>query len=324
MALDNGYHFAAQALPTPTDTPYDSPNMGISKQSSCQGTSSPFSNYSPVLFQPSEDSYFLKQQGTTDDGNVDRTSANESRRFTPNNLGISLVAQIHSLKKDLGNRNTMMESLEENLHKSRAENEQLTKDLKKEKVEVTSVKKQMQSIESDMLQALEDIAKERDDAVETLADTRRRLEESKKRVRAQEEEANKAHALWEKDRESWDDKRRKMEGKVHTVEERLKTMVTEMLIVHNTGEKSPGIDNDLDEGMQDTWFREGNDTFDIRSTSRLSNRSLDEPYDKGISTFRSSRISGLHGLGGSQRSGISLAEELKLGEDEDTAEEEDN
>lgn len=324
MALDNGYHFAAQALPTPTDTPYDSPSMGTSKQPSRQGTSSPFSNYSPIPFPPGEDSYFPKQQGTTDDGNVDRTSANESRRFTPNNLGISLVAQIHSLKKELGNKNTMMESLEESLHKTRAETEQLTKDLKKEKVEVTSVKKQMQSIENDMLQGLEDIAKERDNAVEILADTRKRLEDSRKKVRAQEEDANKARALWEKDRESWDDKKRKLEGKVHTVEERLKTMVAEMLIVHNTGEKTPGIGNDVDAGMQDTWFNEGNDTSSIRTTSCMSNRSLDEPYDsKRISNFRFSRISGLHGLGCSQTSGISLADELKLGEDGDAAEEED-
>ena len=105
MALDNGYHFAAQALPTPTDTPYDTPSMGISKQ-----PLSPFSSYSPAPFPPSEESYFPKQQGTTDDGNADKTSAHESQRFTPNHLGISLVVQIHSLKKELASKDTMMES----------------------------------------------------------------------------------------------------------------------------------------------------------------------------------------------------------------------
>ena len=324
MALDNGYHFAAQALPTPTDTPYDSPSMGISKQSSRRGSSSAFSNYSPVPFPPDESLYFPKQQGTTDDGNVDRISAHESRRFTPNNLGISLVAQIHSLNKELGSKKYVVESLEENLHKSSAENEQLTKDLKTQKGEVMSVKKQMQSLEIDMLQALEDIAKERDDAVETVADIRKRLEESRHRVRAQEEDANKAHALWEKDREDWDEKRRKMEGRVHMVEERLKTMVAEMLNVQNTDQNNTEVDNDVGEGLQDTWFGRSNDTSSIRATSRLSNRSLDEPYDsKGISNFRSSRMSGLHGLGGSQMSGLSLAEELELEEDEDAVEEEE-
>ena len=320
MALDNGYHFAAQALPTPTDTPYDTPSMGISKQ-----PPSPFSSKSPAPFPTSEESYFPKQQENANDGNADRTSAHVSRRFTPNNLGISLVAQIHSLKKDLGGKNTIMESLEENLHKSREENEQLTKDLKTQKVEVTSVKKQMQSLESDMLQALEDIAKERDNAVENVANTQKHLEEIKKVVRAQEEDANKAHALWDKDREKWDDKRRKMEGRVHIMEERLKTMVTEMLSVQNAGQKSPGISNDVDEGMQDGWFSKGNDTSSVRATSRLSNRSIDEPYEsRGISNFRSSRMSGLHDLGGSQMSGLSLAEELEFSEDGDAAEVEDN
>ncbi|CAF9921296.1 MAG: hypothetical protein ALECFALPRED_001758 [Alectoria fallacina] len=320
MALDNGYHFAAQALPTPTDTPYDSPSMSISRQSSRRGSSS---NYSPVPFPPSDDSYFPKLQGTTDDGNIDRTSA--SRRFTPNNLGISLVAQIHSLKKELGNRNIMMESLEESLHKSKAENEQLTEDLKTQKVEVTSVRKQMQLIEKDMLQALEDIAKERDNAVEAIADTRKRLEDAKKRVRTHEEDASKVHALWEKDRENWDDKRRKMEGRVHMMEERLKTMVAEMLIVQDADRRSPGLGDDMDEGMQDTWFGKGNDTSGIRATSRLSNRSLDEPCDsKGISDFRPSRTSGLHGLVGSEKNVLSLAEELERGEDGDAAEEEDH
>ncbi len=218
----------------------------------------------------------------------------------------------------------MMENLEENLHKSRTENERLTKDLKTQKLEVTSVKKQMQSLENDMLQALEAIAKERDNAIENIADTRKRLEDSKKKTRALEEDANKARTLWDKDRESWDDKRRKMEGRVHMMEERLKTMVAEMLIVQNAGQKSPGMGNDVDEGLQDTWFSNGNDTSGIRATSRLSNRSLDELYDdKGMSTFRSSRMSGLHGLGGSQMSGLSLAEELEVGEEGDVPEEDD-
>lgn len=320
MALDNGYHFAAQALPTPTDTPYDTPSMGISKQAP-----SPLSSNSPAPFPPSEESYFPSQQGTTNDGNADRTSAHESRRFAPNNLGISLVGQIHSLKKELGSKDTIVESLEENLHNIGAENEQLTKELKTQKVEVTFVKKQMQSLENDMLQALEDVAKERDDAIENIANNQKYLEELKKKVRVQEDDANKAHALWDQDRENWDVKRRKMEGRVHMMEERLKTMVAEMLSVQYTGGRNSGTGNDGDEGMQDTWFSEANDTSSIRATSRLSNRSIDEPSEsRGIANFRSSRMSGLHNLGGSQMSGLSLAEELEFSEDGDVAEVEDN
>ena len=323
MALDNGYHFAARTLPTPTDTPYDSPSMGMSKHSSHQGSSSPFTNDSPLSFPLGDGSYLSKQQGTTE--NVNLNSADESRVVTPNNLGVSLVAQIHALKKDLGSKHSMMESMEENLHKSRAENEQLTKDLKAQKHEVTSVNKKMQSLENDMLQALEGVAKERDNAFGTIAETRKHTEDSRKRIRAQEEDANKAQKLWEKDRENWNDKRRKMEGRVHTLEERLKTMVAEMLVVQNTGQVTLGIGNDVDEAAQDISLGKGNDTFGVRAMSHLRNKSLDEPFDgEKMPNFRSSRMSGLHGLGGSQMSGLSLAEELELGEDENAAEEEEN
>ena len=325
MALDNGYHFAAQTLPTHTDLPYDSPSMNVSIHSSTRGSSSPASDNSHVPFPPSENSYFLEQQGPTNDGNIDKTSAQESRRLTPNNLGISLVAQIHSLRKELGSKDSMIENLEENLHRSRAENEQSTKDLKTQKAEVTSLKKQMQSLEKDMLRALEEIAKERDNAIETIADTRKRLEDSTRKVRTQGEDANKAHALWEKDRQTWDDKRRRLESKVHTAEERLKTMVAEMMIVKCTDQNTSGIGDEVDEGMKDTWFGNCNDPRGISATSHVSNRSLDESYEiTEISKIRSSRMNGLHNLGGSQMSGLSLAEELEFEEGENAAEEEDN
>lgn len=325
MALDNGYHFAAQTLPTPTDTPYESPTTNIPRQPSYQGSSSPLANYSPLPIPSSEDSYFPKQQGNTEDGRSEKGPLHESRRFAPNNLGISLISQIHSLRKELGSKNNMVESLEEGLHSSRAENEQLTKDLKTQAVEVTSVKKQMQSLETDMLRALEDIAKEKDNAVETLADTRKRLEDSRKKGRAQEEDVNRAHTMWEKEREDWDDQKRRMEGRIHMLEERLKTMVAETLVMQNAGQSKPELDNDMDEDAQNTWYGEGNDDSDIHAMSRLSDRSLDELYDsKAVSNFRSSRLSGLHDLGGSQMSGLSLAEELELGEDEVAVKEQEN
>ena len=325
MALDHGHHLAPQNLPTRAETPYDSHPMDVPKQPSLGGISVQSSHHFPILFPPSDDSWLPTQHGITDDANVDRTSAHDSRRLTPNNLGVSLVAQIHSLRNGLGAKDSVIESLEENAHKSRAENEQLTQDLKTQKVEVTSVKKQMHSLERDLLQALQGIAKERDDAVEKFIDTRRRLDESKKSLRAQEEDADKARALWERDKENWDDKRRKMEGRVHIVEERLKTMVAEMVNAQDTDQKSSGMDDDLDQNTKDAWFGNGYDTFNLQATSHLTSRSLDESYEnKLVPNFRSSRMSGLHDLGGSHMSGLSLAEELELGEGEDASEEDEN
>lgn len=325
MAVDNGYHFAAQTLPTHADLPYDSPSMDVSIQSSTRGSSSPASGHSHMPFPPSEDSYLPEQQASTNNGNIDKTAAQESRKLTPNNLGISLVAQIHSLRKELGSKDSMIENLEESLHRSRVENEQSTKDLRIQKLEVTSLQKQMQSLEKDMLQALEEIAKDRDNAIETTTDTRKRLEDSSRKVRAQREEANKTHALWEKDRQTWDDKRRRLESRVHTVEERLKTMVAEMLNVKCTDQNISGIGDDVDEGMKDSWFDNCSDPHDISATSHLSNRSLDQSYDiTKTSNIRSSWMNGLHSLGGSQMSGLSLAEELEFEQGENAAEKEDN
>ena len=325
MALDNGYHFAAQALPTPTDTPYDSPSMDTSIPSSPRGPSFPSSDIALVPLPPSEDSYFLKQQEITDYSSVDKTSTPESRRFTPNDLGITLVGQIHSLRKELGSKDSMIENLEEIVHKSRAENEQLTTDLKARNAEVTSVKKKMQSLEKEMLQALEDIAIERDNALENTADARKRLEDSTRKIRTREEDVHKAHVLWEKDRQTWDDNRRRLEGRVHIVEKRLKTMVAEMLVVQNIDQKNAGIGDDVGEGMKDTWSDNGNDNFDVTITSRSIKRNPDESGEhQELSNFRSSRMSGLHGLGGSQMSGLSLAEELDFNEGENAVEEGDN
>lgn len=313
MALDNGYHYSQQALATLTDKTYETPPKAISGQSSRQGSSSPFSNYSPAPLLPEKDLNIQSHLGSAESGEDERYDARDPRRLTPN-LGISFVSQIHSLKKELEGKDVMVGSLEETLHESKAENERLTQDLNAQKAEVKSVKRQMQSLEHDMLQALEDIAKERDSAVDSVADTRRRLEASKKDSRTQEEEATKAQSLWERDKEEWENDKRKLESKVHVVEERLKTMVAEMMAVQSTGQNRPGISHDMDEGMRDTWFSQGND---VRSASRASIRSLEDVNEnKKPADYRASRLSGLHDMGGSNISGLSLADELREGEED--------
>jgi len=314
MALDDGYHIATQALPTPTDTLYEIPSRGVSGQSSRQGSSSPFSKHSPAPFPPAEGSYFLEEHGATDMEEDERYNSRDTRRLTPN-LGVSFVSQIHTLKKELESKDTLVGNLEDYLHQSRAESERLNEDLNAQRIEVRSVKQQMSSLEHDMLQALEDIAKERDNAFKSVEDNRKHLEATKKRVRAQEEEADKANSMWEKDKQDWENNKRKMESKVHIVEERLKTMVAEMMVVQSTGQSRPGAGYDVDEGMQETWLISGND---IRAASHLSNRNVDDTYESTKATdFRSSGMSGLHDIGGSKMRGLSLADELEMEPDDE-------
>ena len=307
MALDNGYPYPGQSLPTPTDTPYQTPSRGLSGRSSRQTSSSALPNYSTTPFPPSDDSYFPNQHTAIDAGD-ERYSARDPRRLTQN-LDMSLVSQIHSLKKELESKDNLVHNLEDSLHQSKAENERLTADVTTQKAEVRSVKSQMQSLEYDMLKEFEKTVRERDDAMESVADTRKRLEDSKKKVRAQEEDANRTHEIWERDRQDLEDKNRRLEGKNHVLEQHLKTMAAAIAAQSTAQSQIFGTD----------------DSFGARTSSRQSNRSLDDIYeDKPAVNFRDVRINGLRRPGSSQMGSLSLAEELELGDEEDENEDEDD
>ena len=273
------------------------------------------------------DSYFPPNLEGKDSENVEKIPPHDPRRFTPD-LNNSLIGQIHILRKEIESKNTAMESLEENLHLNRVENERLIGDLNAQTAESQSLRQQIDVLENTTLKALEEIASERDLAVTTVTDTQRRLDNTKKKLRLQEDDADKAHALWEKDKEGWESEKRNMERKVHVVEERIKTMVAEVISVQSTAQNRPAAFGEVDAGMRETCFTTGTDAFSIRSdgipaTSHISNRSIDD-LDKGKEdvNFRQSRMSGLHEMGGSNMSGLSLAEELELG-DHDSDDEED-
>ncbi|KAL6714683.1 hypothetical protein ACLMJK_008108 [Lecanora helva] len=318
MALDNGYPMAAQALPTPADTPYDNPSRAVSGSSPRQSFTSPFSNYSTAPYSLGEESVLPGHQGMTDQGEEKRYSIRDPRRLTPD-LGISFVSQIHTLKKELEGRDAIVGSLEETLQQTATDNEHLKEELKAQRAEVRLVKHQMSSLEHDMLQALENIAKERDDAAESDIDSRKHLEISKKNIRSLEDETREMHRQWEEEKQAWESDKRKLESKVHVVEERLKTMVAEMLAVQSTGQNRPATVHDADEGTTDNRPVNGGD---FRSSSRFSNGSVDDWYNKRDTIdFRASRMSGLHEMGGSQVSGLSLADELQMTEEDEDEDE---
>ena len=320
MALENGNTIAAHALPAPTDTPYETPLIGVSRRSSRHGSSSPFINSSPAPFPPDTESYFPRLHTERDAGHSEKRSSRDSRRFT-SDLDNSLIQQIHSLRSELDSKNTVVENLEESLHQSKADNAQLSEDLSLQAAEARSLRKQMQLLENGTLAALGDMAKERDNAVDTTTESRKRLEASKTKLREQEEDAEKAHASRDKEREDWDKERRNLERKVHIMENRLKTMVAEMMAVESTAFNRPRT-RDGDESIRDMVARV--DAHSVRSESRagsrMSTRSSDEIYDRREPHVRApSRLSALHEAGESKTT--SLAEEL-AGEDEEDEEDE--
>ncbi|KAL9126184.1 MAG: hypothetical protein Q9217_004728 [Psora testacea] len=311
MALDNGHVSAADALPTPTDTIYETPLMGVSRRSSRHGSSSPFTNSPPVPFSPEDGSYFPRLNGDIDPSHAEKRSSIDTRRFT-SDLDNSLIQQIHSLRLELENKNIVVGSLEENLHQSQTTNEQLSEHLSLQETETQSLRKEMQLLENGTLAALGDMAKERDDAVNVMVDTRKRLEASTKKIRSQEEDAEKAYAIRGKEQEDWDNEKRSLERKVHVMENRLKTMIAELVAVESTGFTRPGSGAESDQSIRDMLAKA--DAYSVRSDSRagsrMSTRSNDDAYDRRDSYVRApSRLSALHEVGGSKTT--SLAEELE-------------
>ena len=316
MALDNRHILATHALPTQMETSYE-PCLGASRRSSHHGSTPPFTNSPRASFLLEHDSYFPRIHSDKDQSHTEKRSSIDPRRFT-SDLDNSLIQQIHSLRLDLENKNTVVGSLEESLQQSKAENEQLGQDLSLQATETRSLRKQMQLLENGTLTALGDMAKERDNAFETTADTRKRLETANKRNRLQEEDAEKFHAFREKEQQDWLNERRILEQKVHVMESRLKKMVAEMAAVEATGLGWPAVTEDGDEGARDA--RAIADAYSLRSDSRagsrISTRSDDGIYDRKDPHVRApSRLSALHEMGESKTT--SLAEELEGGEVED-------
>lgn len=333
MALDNVYAFAAHALPTPNDTPYQTPSRGLSRHPSHRDPPSPYSQLSPAPFPPGGESYFPEHVNSRNAENAESDPALNTRRFS-REVNASLLARIISLETErtsqkdvienqndvVENQKKVIENLEDSLSQTQAEKSQLKESLNTQSTAARLLRKQMAELEEGTKSAIEDMGAEKDRAVETLADTRKRFEASKRKIRSMEEDIDKAQAIAEKDRQDGENEKRTLERKVLVLESRVKTMVAELLAVEAPAQNGQGAGTETDEGMQERWSFKGNDAFHNRSysraTSRMSNRSIDDTHDgKEASNGRASRMSVLHGIGGSKMGGLSLAEELE-GEDD--------
>ena len=310
MAFDNATVFTAQALPTPTETPRQTPSRDSSRHGRRRRLSSP-----PSV--PRNDK--LQHDGKDEpiDANADKDmSPLDPRRFTPN-LHASLVGQILTLQREVEYRNRTVWNLEEFLHMTKAENEELNREIKEKANEIRSIRKQMQLLEHTTSTALGDVAKERDDANEYLAEVRHCLETSKTKIRLKEEEAKNTRSIWDTERQNWDTEKRNMEKKVHLVESRLKTVLAEVAAAQVSGYGYSETSVEFEEGLQSTWDHQGSISRSSRSSSvkrqsRLSGQSNDTNEVSEYLNFRASTLSGLNGFGGNQTNGPSLADELNV------------
>lgn len=151
----------------------------------------------------------------------------DPRRFTPT-LHANLVSEILALRRDQEERNRLVETLEHTLHSSREEQESFEEKFTTAAKENRSLKRQLTLLEGGTESAIGELARERDEAVETVADLKKRLETSQRKIRNQEDDSQRVHDLWLKEKDAWEDEKRKFERKIHVAESRLKTVLDEV------------------------------------------------------------------------------------------------
>ena len=248
----------AKGLPSPADTPYETPGFIRSKRSSraTAGGSSREQSSSPPPLPPDA----IEVQDKARDG---RYSGMDPRRFTPT-LHASLVSEILNLRRELDSKNSLVEDLETTLSLAKSENDTLNGQLSESAREVRKAKQQVQQMEQGTYDAVEDLVRERDTARALLEELRGKLEITQKKTRQQDEDAQRTQNIWETDKEAWDSERRQLERRIHVTETRLRAVVDEM----TTQQSSVPVFNLVDEStFKDSAIGNESDSASIYSAT---------------------------------------------------------
>ena len=216
-----------------------------------------------------------------------------------------MVSEILALRRDQEEKTKAIENLEATLHDTRGEHEQFEATLVVIGKENRSLKRQLALLEGGTSSALSELARERDEAVDTASETRRRLETAQKKVRSQQEDSDRVHELWDRDKDNWEEEKRKFERKIHVAENRLKTVLDEVAAYqasHQSAQQQ--LENEPEDPSRESVHGHGSDTASVRSMSMTN-------------SIRFSMLNGPNGYGASKLNGVSLADELDLDDDED-------
>ncbi|KAF2773662.1 hypothetical protein EJ03DRAFT_347634 [Teratosphaeria nubilosa] len=309
-------------LPSPADTPYETPNFIRSKRSSrATASSSREQSASPPPLPPNSTEL--------PDGSKDgKFTGLDPRRFTPT-LHASLVSEILSLRRELDSKNNLVENLETSLSTARAENDSLNEQIAQNAKDVRKAKLQVQQMEKGTYEVVENLVKERDVATQKAEDLSSKLDDEKRKTRRQDEDSVRTQGIWEKEKEQWENERRQLERRIHVTENRLRGFVEEM-----TAQQLAVMDAQADAGdeigyegtFKDSGIGHESDTASIKSsTPRKHRRNV-----SSVSTIhreinaRSLRFSAStrgSGIGtpepGARTNGHSLADELGIDEEDE-------
>ncbi|KAI1483143.1 hypothetical protein F4774DRAFT_212031 [Daldinia eschscholtzii] len=282
---------AAASPPAPSDRPYRTSSRSSKK--SRRSATPPGGSASPPPPLP-QDKMEKKSKRSSKDVKTDENfGILDPRRFTPT-LHANLVSEILSLRRDQEEKLKIIESLESTLHATQEEHETLQASLSNTSKESRSLKRQLSLLEGGSSSAIGELAKERDEAVDAITETRRRLEAAQKKVRTQEEDSQRVHDLWAKEKDAWDEERRRYERKLHVAETRLRVVLEE--VANLQAAQMNGNHDKLESDAE-----KDNDGGSVRTMSMTN----------------SVRYSVMSGPGFGKMNGYSLADELNFDDDDD-------
>lgn len=302
----------AKGLPSPADTPYETPSFIRSKRSSraTAGGSSREQSTSPPPLPPDAVDAVEK----TRDG---RYSALDPRRFTPT-LHASLVSEILNLRRELDSKNNLVENLENSLLVTKTENESLSEKLSQSTRDIRKAKQQVTQLEQGTFDAVEDLVKERDNAVNSIEDLKLKLESAQKQARRQDGDAERTQRIWETEKESWDNERRQLERRVHVTESRLRAVVDEMSAHQAAAEVQQLQPEDAEESLfKDSGFGNESDAGSIRSMTPTKHRRNMSSLSYRRSLRHSTSTRSIGTPEPHAKPGNSLADELGIDEEDE-------
>jgi hypothetical protein len=309
---DHEMFSSSQPLQSPSDTASLAP---LSRKSSRLGSPLTDTAESP----PPLPSAASKAHDDLDDG-----VHFDPRRFTPN-LHANLVSEILNLRRELESKDRFIEDLEGTLSEAKVENDSLHDQANKTAKENRKFKHQLQELEKGTLAALEDLARDRDETHSTNTDLKKKLDDAQKKIRTQQEDSDRAHKLFESDKDSWSNEKRGLERRVHVSETRLKVVLDELQNQAHRHENS--MESEPEDQTRDSGFGNESDTTSIRSASRMGADSrASTRHRRTISNSsygRSVRYSVLGHTsvdGFAKSNGLSLADELNLDEEDEDLE----
>ena len=294
-----------------------------SRRSSRHGGKSRAGSSSPPPLPTSSPPPLLGSSPGTQIAEDEKISILDPRRFTPT-LHASLVSEILTLRREIESKNQFIGELEGNLANTKSNKDELVDKLARSEKERRSLKRQFQQLEHGTLSALEELAKDRDEAKENGADLKLKLEAADKRIRGQEEDAERLQSQLENDRNTWDAEKIGLERRVHVTETRLKTVLEGLAAEQEAAQFQANIAHgDEDDNTKDSGLGEdASDTASVRSMHmngspfKRHSRTMSRNSQRSLKGFRISTASFM-GVDGQKLNGISLADELQLDEEDE-------